>query len=638
MDRDSDLDGTGLPAGGSVTVRFGSGHSITSTITTTDISLDGSVWDNRAIGSLSFAAPSVSVSRDPASGIGFDDAPTETLSYSTSGSSSRTARLTAPSGATVGTLTAPSGSLGISSGTATTFGLGTYSLSVTAANQFGDLTTRSTTMQIQDDDTSGPTISLGGNSGPDSIHNFLSWAISDASGLSSTDVTIERLSPAPAVLLAGPAGPSGTFDLNAQIPGVYLISANATDADTDRGVGDRSSSSLTRTITITDDDVVPPTISLGGSSGVQSHVAPQSFNWNISDASGIGQRSIEIRKDGGLILTTSALSGSFDLDGYGLGTFQIVASATDLDNDRPGDSLASSLVRQVVVVNSPPAPNAGGPYVIAEGSDLTLAGAATDADGEPLDFSWDLNNDGIFGDATGAAPTVSWSTLAALSPAVDDDGNYAVSLRVTDAFTSRVADTSLTIENVAPTLVDVSATSSIRENGVAELTFQISDPNPVDSFLAQVDWGDASPLETIPIPAGSATFTTTHQYLDDGASPGNGTSFDVSTIRVVSLTDDDGGAASLASSQLVTTTLTGDVGTTSFNNALSSVFGPIRANSVTFGTLGYAHSHSGTAVDVFVDVHDADAGVWNEVFATNLLGQLSFDGLTIEFPSTNVDA
>ena len=47
-------------------------------------------------------------------------------------------------------------------------------------------------------------------------------------------------------------------------------------------------------------------------------------------------------------------------------------------------------------------PSAGGPYTVSEGQSLTLAGSSTDPGGVPLSYSWDLNDDLVFGDAIGA--------------------------------------------------------------------------------------------------------------------------------------------------------------------------------------------------------------------------------------------
>lgn len=100
--------------------------------------------------------------------------------------------------------------------------------------------------------------------------------------------------------------------------------------------------------------------------------------------------------------------------------------------------------------NTLPEADAGGPYMIAEGDWLTLdASASTDADGDPLTYRWDVNGDGVFGDAVGQVAELEWSELEALG--VYDDGVYSVELEVDDGY-GGVAQGSaeLIVENAAP--------------------------------------------------------------------------------------------------------------------------------------------------------------------------------------------
>src|SRR5262245_38964592 len=55
------------------------------------------------------------------------------------------------------------------------------------------------------------------------------------------------------------------------------------------------------------------------------------------------------------------------------------------------------------------------PAAITEGGSLQLdASASFDPDGLSVSFAWDINGDGLFNDATGATPSLSWSQLQAL--------------------------------------------------------------------------------------------------------------------------------------------------------------------------------------------------------------------------------
>src|SRR5688500_17758687 len=53
-----------------------------------------------------------------------------------------------------------------------------------------------------------------------------------------------------------------------------------------------------------------------------------------------------------------------------------------------------------IVLASAPIVDAGGPYTVVEGGMVTLAGTATDPDGDPLTYEWDLDGDLILGEAT----------------------------------------------------------------------------------------------------------------------------------------------------------------------------------------------------------------------------------------------
>ncbi len=78
------------------------------------------------------------------------------------------------------------------------------------------------------------------------------------------------------------------------------------------------------------------------------------------------------------------------------------------------------LWRTSVVNVGPPTADAGGPYLLAEGNSLSFdASATTDPDVDPgaedvLEYAWDVNGDGVFADAVGVVPTLSWRSLELL--------------------------------------------------------------------------------------------------------------------------------------------------------------------------------------------------------------------------------
>src|SRR5207249_4849368 len=64
-------------------------------------------------------------------------------------------------------------------------------------------------------------------------------------------------------------------------------------------------------------------------------------------------------------------------------------------------------------------PTAG--FRIAEGQTLSLTANQPSGTQPALSFSWDLNNDAVFGDATGAGTSVTWNHLQALG--ITDNGS-----------------------------------------------------------------------------------------------------------------------------------------------------------------------------------------------------------------------
>ena len=104
---------------------------------------------------------------------------------------------------------------------------------------------------------------------------------------------------------------------------------------------------------------------------------------------------------------------------------------------------------------------------------------------------------------------------------------------------SASASTTTTVNNVAPFLL-LDPVTAISEDGVATLTGTITDPGTLDTFTLDIDWGDPlSPgnTEQVTFPAGTTTFSLTHQYPEAATSA----AADAYTVSLA-LTDDDSGA------------------------------------------------------------------------------------------------
>ena len=162
------------------------------------------------------------------------------------------------------------------------------------------------------------------------------------------------------------------------------------------------------------------------------------------------------------------------------GTYQVTLTVTD----NFGQTASTTNTVTVNQGNNAPVANAGGPYTIRLGQDLTLDGrASTDVNASQGDsivsYAWDLDNNGTFGDITGANPTVSWSAIQRVT------GTSTIALRVTDSMgATNTATTTLTV-NPLPSAT-TSAASGITTTG-ATLNGAVN-ANGTPSSVS-FDWG-----------------------------------------------------------------------------------------------------------------------------------------------------
>lgn len=135
-----------------------------------------------------------------------------------------------------------------------------------------------------------------------------------------------------------------------------------------------------------------------------------------------------------------------------------------------------------------PIANAGGPYEVDEGGSVTLSASATDPNGGPFTFEWDLDDDGTF-ETNGQ--TVTFSAAGR-----DGPSEQQVKVRVTNsAGLKDKAKTKVIIRNVAPSVdtpVTTPAPSNPNQNVSASATF--NDPAGAldEPFACTVDYGDGA--------------------------------------------------------------------------------------------------------------------------------------------------
>ncbi|GEM_PF-3408789 len=172
--------------------------------------------------------------------------------------------------------------------------------------------------------------------------------------------------------------------------------------------------------------------------------------------------------------------------------------------------------------NSPPMADAGGPYIVDEGSlvDFSAYGSI-DPDGDYMEYRWDFESDGEW--------DTDWSILGIEMQTWLDDYTGAVTVEVRDAESSQIGTANITVNNIAP---DVSIwCDEIANAGTAvSLAGVFYDPGS-DTHMAIIDWGDGT---IVPVAAeveeGWGVVSGTHIYTQSGTH-----------AAILTVTDDDGG-------------------------------------------------------------------------------------------------
>jgi len=180
---------------------------------------------------------------------------------------------------------------------------------------------------------------------------------------------------------------------------------------------------------------------------------------------------------------------------------------------------------------------------VFEDSSATLTGSFTDpgtTDVHTLTINWD---DGVTQTVTLATGV---QTFSITHQYLDDDPSFtpsatlSVAVSVADDDGGVDADSALVqVVNVAPAFTSLTLAPSIDEGGTTTLTGVFTDPGTLDIHTVNITWGDGS-FDSFTLPTGDRGFSVGHTFVDDGSSPGNGTSSDVHSVSV-GLNDDDTG-------------------------------------------------------------------------------------------------
>lgn len=195
-----------------------------------------------------------------------------------------------------------------------------------------------------------------------------------------------------------------------------------------------------------------------------------------------------------------------DLDGRDLQTSHVYPSdgvfqaQVRVRDDDGGQAVRSF---EVVVENgAPQVLQLFAPPGVAEGSDFQVNTLASDPGNDPLTYCYDLDDDEVFERCA--------VDLTEVTARFDDNGFYTVRVRVEDdAGAQTTRSTQVSVNNVRPTIVNVTNTGPVNEGSPVRVDIEATDPG-ADTLDYSFDWnginGYADDILNQPAPFAEHTF------------------------------------------------------------------------------------------------------------------------------------
>jgi len=215
------------------------------------------------------------------------------------------------------------------------------------------------------------------------------------------------------------------------------------------------------------------TVTLDSSGSSDADSDPLTYSWSITSKPGGSSASLS---------NTTAAMPSFVADVAGDYVAQLIV------NDGMVDSATDSVVIHAASGNTVPVAHAGPDQSVAEGDTVTLDGSASsDADSDPLTYSWSITSK-----PAGSAASLSDSTAAMPTFVADVAGDYVAQFIVNDGMIDSAAD-SVVIHaangNTAP-IANAGPDQSVAEGDTVTLDGSAS--NDADSDPLTYSWSITS--------------------------------------------------------------------------------------------------------------------------------------------------
>jgi PKD domain len=229
-----------------------------------------------------------------------------------------------------------------------------------------------------------------------------------------------------------------------------------------------------------------------------------------------------------LTCTTNPLAASAGLATFAGCRINLTGTTYRLRATSGSLTAADSDPFNITPTNQPPNVNAGGPYTVKEGTELTLTPTVTDPDGDALTYHWDVDSDGI--DTDGTCTFDSQSAKNAKVTCTDDsddaaDAKFTLTLTVDDGTAPPVSDNAdLKVTNENPIADAGGPYASAAEGSPIQLGGSGDDPGDNDDSHLGYHW----------------------MVDDTGITSGGSCEFDNAASKNAKITCDDNGSATVS--------------------------------------------------------------------------------------------